>query len=333
MQGSLSHASKPGRKIRLGLVGVLVAAGLVAWGTGIASASTKNPAARPAVGRVASLNPKVGHLGTRVSHAVSVKAHRFMGVTPSSALRNYSIQQASVTVSNDSQGGVSAPCPAGTVVMGGGAFASSSSVGANINSSYPVTDGSAWNAYESNTSGGSDTLTSYAICAKRPRFYAVEGNSVDNPAGTETFVSVACPATYKVLGVGAVGSSTDPEVALNGLEPYKSTHPTTYGVKAWVNNAGLGDDTAYAFAVCGKLKGWSMTESAAVDNPSGGQTFVGQACPSGVPTGGGIFASSSSTVVNVNATYPNPGITGWGAYENNGSTGDDTIWAYSLCAL
>jgi hypothetical protein len=334
MQGPLSRASTRGRRIRLGLVGALVAAGLVAWSAGIASASAKKPAARPSVGRVASANPKVGHLGTKISRAVSVKSHAFMGVTPAGALRNYSIQQVNVLVPNGTQRGVSAPCPTGTVVMGGGAFASSGSLGANLNASYPLTDGSAWNAYESNTSGGTDTLTSYAICAKRPRYYSVVENTVDNPSGTQTFVSVACPATYKVLGVGALGTSADTAVTLNGLSPYKTTHPTTYNVGAYVNNGGTGDDTAYALAVCGKLKGWSLSLSSGVDNPPGSQSFVGQACPSGSsPTGGGVYSDSGSTAADLNATYPNPGFTGWGVYENNGSASDATIYAYALCAL
>lgn len=333
MQHLSSHISPPRRRLRLGLVGMAVAAGLVLWGAGMASASSKKKmTARPAVGRIASVDPKVGHLGTPVARASTTKAHRFSRVTPNSKLSGYSIQTASVSVPNDTQVGASAACPTGTVVMGGGAFASSSSVGANINSSYPLTDGSAWNAYEGNTTGSADTLTAYAICAKQPRFYAIVDNSTDNPAETQTFVSVACPAKYKVLGVGAVGTSSDTAVNLNSVSPYKSTHPTRYNTGAYVNNAGTGDDTAYAFAVCGKLKAWSMSSSSGVDNPSGAQTFVDQACPSGtIPTGGGIFASGGLGV-NVNATYPYPSIDGWAAYENNATSGDDTISASALCA-
>jgi len=74
-----------------------------------------------------------------------------------------------------------------------------------------------------------------------------------------------------------------------------------------------------------KAGGWSA--------PPGAQDFVGQECPTGkVPTGGGIYSSSSSTLVNVNATYPNPGFTGWGAYENNASGVEGTIYAYAICS-
>ena len=160
-------------------------------------------------------------------------------------------------------------------------------------------------------------------------------NSVDNPAGTETGANVMCPSTYKVLGVGGVGASDDTAVTLNSLLPVKATRPTLYGATAWVNNAGIGDDTAYAIAVCGKLKDWSMTQSATVDNPSGTESLAEQACPTGtVPTGGGVFASSGETSVDINSTLPDPGgKIGWGAFENNASVADNTIYAKAPCAL
>jgi hypothetical protein len=293
--------------------------------------------ATPAVSRLASGNPKVGHLSTRGAHASQIeKGHQFLkGVVPYATLRGYSVQSAIVSVPNGNQQGEYAYCPTGTVVVGGGAFASSGSLGANINTSAPLSDGSAWEGYESNTTGATDDLTVYAICAKKPRYYAIEQSPAQaSPANDQVAAAVVCPATYKVLSVGAAETSSDTAVNLNGLYPYEAAHPTRYGTLAYGNNASSSDSTLYAFAVCGKLKGYSFTQSAGVANNAGSQDFVGQACPSGtVPTGGGIQSSSSSTAVNVNATYPNPGFTGWGAYENNASGSGDTIYAFAICAL
>jgi len=320
--------------MRLGFVGAVVVAGLVVWGAGIASASVTKAGGKPAVGRPATGAPKVGHLGTPVSRVSrSGKGHRFTGVVPFSVLRNYNIQTSVVSVPNGTQTGTTANCAAGTVVVGGGAYTNSNALGSNVNTSAP-SGTTQWQAYESNTTGGTDTLTAYAICAKQPRYYAIESASVDSPAGSQKFLSVACPATYKALGVGASESSFDTAVNLNGLIPFKATHPTSFAARVWGNNASIGDSTLTGYAVCGKFKGYSLQISSGVSNPAGSQDFVGVACPSGTaPMGGGILATSLSTAANVSATYPNPGFTGWGAFENNASGGGETITAYAACAL
>jgi hypothetical protein len=320
--------------MRLSLIGAVVVTGVVVWGAGIASASAKKPIPRPAAGHLATGNPKIGHKGTLVARARTTKAHRFSRVTPFTALRNYNIQTANATIGSGTQAGVAAHCATGTVVVGGGAFTSAVSLGANVNSSYPGSQTS-WRAFESNATGSTDTLTSYVICATKPPYYAIERSAgVSNPAGSDTVVSVSCPATFQVLGVGARETSFDTAVNLNAITPFKATHPTIYGVNAWANNAGGGSDTAYAYAVCGKLKGWSMNQSANVDNPSRTETFVGEECPAGtVPTGGGVWVYADITAVNVNSTYPDPGFKGWGVYENNASGSDNSIYAIALCAL
>jgi hypothetical protein len=69
------------------------------------------------------------------------------------------------------QAGGAANCPAGTNVIGGGAFSSSGSTAVNINSSYPTRqhasdpEPNAWHVDMNNASGSSATFNVYAVCA------------------------------------------------------------------------------------------------------------------------------------------------------------------------
>ena len=53
-------------------------------------------------------------------------------------------------------------------------------------------------------------------------------------------------------------------------------------------------------------------------------------CDTGVPVGGGALSNSSSTVVNLNSTYPIPG--GWRSYVNNAGAGQTALTPYVVCA-
>jgi hypothetical protein len=59
------------------------------------------------------------------------------------------------------------PCPSGTVVVGGGVSAASSSTQVNINSSYPLSEDS-WRADVNNGSNSVTSFTVYAICVQQP---------------------------------------------------------------------------------------------------------------------------------------------------------------------
>ena len=54
--------------------------------------------------------------------------------------------------------------PRAGVVLGGGAYANSSGLSVNINSTFPLSPG--WSSYENNGDAGDDSVTPYALCAK-----------------------------------------------------------------------------------------------------------------------------------------------------------------------
>ncbi len=101
------------------------------------------------------------------------------------------------------------------------------------------------------------------------------------------------------------------------------------------NGSGLAESFT-VYAVCSKytpgLANYGITVGSSVNNPAGRQSGTGQvACPTGtVPLGGGIAASSSSILVNINTTYPTDN--GWASWENNASASDERMIPYVICA-
>jgi hypothetical protein len=186
-----------------------------------------------------------------------------------------------------------------------------------------------------NTTGEDSTFNVWVVCAKQPKQYALVGNFVDNPPGTQTSLTVQCPLNakgkrMKVLGGGGVG-----QVAVPGQD-INSSVPIGGKTRAWrvvENNSTASDGALSVFLVCGGAKSETVVSGSAVDNPAGAQTQVDVFCPAGLTAvGGGAFSSSSSTLVNLNTTFPATG-TDWRSYENNASGDDATITPYEVCVL
>lgn len=261
-------------------------------------------------------------------------------VSPATIPRGYAV----VRQAHDAPPGVqtagSALCPSGTVVYGGGVFTASGDLAANVSSSYPYEGGSrGWEGSVNNASGADMTFDVYAVCGRQPGHYeVVEGSAVDDPAGTQVASTADCGGRlYKVLGGVARLSSPDTAVNVNGSIPYQFGKNFLYsGWKVWANNAGSGDSAVDAWAICARgMKLWSIRSSFPyADDPPGTEAFAEEACPVGtLPTGGGVSSHNSSTLVDVNSTYPDPGTLGWGAWENNAGSSDATSSAYVVCVL
>jgi hypothetical protein len=150
---------------------------------------------------------------------------------------------APLTARANSQAGGTATCPAGTVVLGGGSIANTSSVAVNINSTLP--SGKSWHVDLNNNTVPDTTFDVLAICGKRPRGYAiVAGSTVTNPAFEQTIATVTCPAGTVPLSGGAFSASSSPAVNLD------SSTPTSNGWDVFENNGRTGDTTLTAVAVC-----------------------------------------------------------------------------------
>ncbi len=133
-----------------------------------------------------------------------------------------------------------------TVPLDGGAEIVSSSVVANVNSSYPGSDGKSWDVYVNNGTSLSTTFNVYAVCAKKLKNYVQRVSVLEpNPAGTESGYFFVRPTGDVIIGGGALSTSGATSVNLGGDFPS--------GVNSWeifVNNASGVDASVTIYQIC-----------------------------------------------------------------------------------
>jgi hypothetical protein len=229
-----------------------------------------------------------------------------------------------------------ATCPAGMVVLSGGAYIANPPapgvvVHTGINASGP--DGNtAWKAFANNWSSRPTTFIVYAVCGPKPAGYAqVAGGSVGNGHGTQTAAGVLCPAGDVVTGGGA---AADGRVKIDIATSFPAANTEWL---AYVSNASPVDDLINAVAVCASNTAYptySLAESAPVPDPAGKQANTSVSCPAGAMVLGGGNESSNITNVPIamRGTLPFPASgTEWGAWENNASIGGTHLTAWAIC--
>jgi hypothetical protein len=317
---------------------------LAAAGLALCASVTPGAVAKPGRGRVAA------HAGALVWDNSALKsaplglpaASAPLGTSPLAsppALGGY-MRVSSGDIANpagqQTMGSVS--CPAGTVAFGGGVDGNGG-LYQSIDGSIPhVSNGVAvgWYGWIDNTGGTDSSFSVHAVCAKKPRQYAVAAFSFTNPAGQQTGASVQCPLNskgkrMKVLGGGGVGSATSPGQDIN------SSYPVGGNSMAWVlfeNNSLAVDLPATVDVICGPAKGWSIVQGEPVDNPPGSQDGAAAICAAGhVGLSGGLDSTIDSTLVNLNTTYPPANPLYWDVFENNAGGNDEQITPYEICVF
>jgi len=158
--------------------------------------------------------------------------------------RQYQVVEASQIVATGSQSTLAASCPAGTVVLGGGALSDSGSLGSNINGTY--SEGSwAWRTDSNNATAGPVAIHDFAICGKAPYGYlTVPGATLTVPAGTEASASATCPGKAVPLGGGGISYTDQTSVNLN------TSRPDAHGWRTYENNASPVDAFLQVALVC-----------------------------------------------------------------------------------
>jgi hypothetical protein len=159
---------------------------------------------------------------------------------------SYQVVDSVFTATNGTQSTGFVACPSGKVV-GGGAYVSSNSTAADVNSSIPVSNG--WRADINNTSGADTTAIVYAVCHPKPRGYSIHiGTSVTvTPGEFDALASVACgpSATNVAIGGGGFSSSSSTSVQTQASFPN--------GQQGWsmdeVNNS-ASNNTETPYAIC-----------------------------------------------------------------------------------
>jgi len=181
------------------------------------------------------------------------------------------------------------------------------------------------------TTAGAAPRTVDGAAALKPAGYSIASATYSLPNGLQTPGSVTCPVkkgsqTVPLSG-GALIQTDSLDASIN------SSYPTAHGWSVDANNTSGAASQFTVYAVCAKkLKGYVQQVLAAEPNPAGFQSGTTAGCPNGdLLTGGGERSSSSSTLVNLNSSWPESEIT-WGITVDNLSSSDATLRPFAVCA-
>ena len=183
----------------------------------------------------------------------------------------------------DSGGQIS--CPAGTVIWGGGtAIAGIPAPGQTINTSAPGGPTS-WRARVNDAGPGTAQFAVDAICAKKPKGYAMPFTQAANPAGTQTTATATCPANTVIFDGGVFSTSDSARTAVTSAFPAGNTRFTATVFNGTDANQGMD-----VFAICGhKPTGYKVVRSSGTADPTGTPVVItgGPGCPHGTSVIGG----------------------------------------------
>jgi hypothetical protein len=243
---------------------------------------------------------------------------------------NYSVQTSrAIDASNGRGTHGTVRCPAGTVVLGGGAVVAVPSVSVTLHSSHPIKDGSGWVAVVDNSSGADASFTVQAVCATAPAQYAVMETSkrTAHAGATSAPGAQLCPGLERPFGGGVVQSSTSTAVSID--DSYVQVEIDGWFVH--VNNHSSADETFRVFAICGMAPTtYHLLTGPLVPLPAGMQQQATVTCPSGDrPLGGGSFSGFVSPVGVLGSSGPT--ADGWSVAESNPSPGA-SVEAFVTCA-
>lgn len=286
-------------------------------------------------GAASALGGKHPRLAHRAAHAVPGKHVDRTAVAPNTGPppKYQQVTSALLTAPAGAQTRGTVTCPAKTVPYDGGAVISSTSTLSNLNSSFPTDTG--WDVDVNNAGAAADTFRVYAVCAKKNvKWSIVFGTPVTNAATAQNSALATCPAGTRVTGGGGYSSSGSLQVNMNTTIPLKTGtgKKATYSWRTDENNASTTATTITSVAVCGRAAGYKIVAGTTVTMNAQSQGSATVACPSPtVVLGGGGFSSSGSTVVDLNSTLP-ISTTTWQVYEDNNTTGTNSLTAYAVCA-
>ncbi len=229
-------------------------------------------------------------------------------------------QQVSKQVDIPANGTMSttAPCPAGTVVTGGGF-----NVATDVRVYVQAKNGNGWTAVVKNTSGSVRQLTVYAICLTLPSVSTTMVNdSVTVIGGGGLGTKTAnCPAGSVVTGGGYTGKS-------DGSMWTFFTAQSGNGWQVSERNFSASSQVFDVYAVC--LSGAPVTTSSLTgykDVSAGANGFAEIACPAGqVITGGGWNLDADLTVffAATSSGY-------WRVYAKNNGSHTRALQARAVC--
>jgi hypothetical protein len=218
--------------------------------------------------------------------------------------------------------------------LGGGALVASDSTQVSLATSSPsggagrLIDDRIYSASVVNASSDATSFRVYAICSN-PQSSWLNGemglfNVAPHSLGSDTTHTCNLESMPMISG-GLQIAGKSLQATLHDSRP---TLDNGWSVR--VNNNSGTMRNIYMWGVCQPGLGAHVVLGTPVSNPPLTQTVASAMCDTGVPLGGGVGASSDSTLVSVNSSLPITG--GWEIYENNGSLGLDTVRAWVVCS-
>jgi hypothetical protein len=220
-----------------------------------------------------------------------------------SAVSGYTYVQQTSAFNSTAARSVSAYCPRGKVILAGGAYLVRGGRGVLLRGSYPVHSffGDRWtaSAQELNAAGTSTRwqIGSYAVCANKPAglTYA-KVSSVSDSNGSKS-VQRKCPASTRLIGLGARVTGADYRVGLNAVSITQGLSASARASKA---SATLQRWAVESHAVCANSVGQAFRQTGRWIRPGlSPSVTVVKNCPQGTRTfGTGLLLDGSSAALN-----------------------------------
>jgi hypothetical protein len=138
-----------------------------------------------------------------------------------------------------------AACPMGTIVLSGGALSSGLSINVELLSAWPQSMRK-FKAVMWNGSVQDEELTTFAICAQKPRRYSITPLTVTGGGPDAIDITgTPCPPRTAVIGGGVHVSSARPEVTLGA-----SIDESSFIWRSEVINNAVDPPTSTTYAIC-----------------------------------------------------------------------------------
>jgi hypothetical protein len=270
------------------------------------------------------------------------------GAAPAYAYTGYQVVERTYSVPAGGYVRNIAQCPAGTVVLSGGASvvgSGSANFYTQLQESAPGTNGagSVWLASVSNTSANNLTLGIFAVCGAAPAGYQILHSRVSLPTSGFIRQGVQCPLAERALAGGA--SVAGEGSADFNTEIHESGPLDGPGMSSWltaVYNGSVNNHTVDLAAVCANPPAGYQVVQHPVTLPSqfsSPANFVRTTavCPAGeVVLGGGaeVPAAGSAdrlTALQESAPATASGNSMWLAAVGNHSLTAYTLYLYAIC--
>ena len=237
---------------------------------------------------------------------------------------------------------VTADCPAGTRVLGGGASYSGRANQGMLNSSTPnpalsPEPSAGWSADITNTSDATHTLFVTAICGSGGHLDVqyVKSSVTVSPL-SEGWASSLCPAGTQLTGGGGFHDGRPGSGHVNGSTVHGLLNPTQKSWLTFVHNVSADPSELTVTAICARAPGLAVQyiKSADTPLPAYQTASVSANCPPGTKTlGGGAIISQTSRQAYLSTSAPAAVPSqGWTMSAGNLGNTSPTVAATAICA-